>query len=402
MNNYFRKKGVSAVAVISFLALLLINTRLLAQSNTFAVNYNEATPKEIFTDVELKTAYRFLYDNYTKVDQGRVTLKKEKTNIQGLLNEIEKNTYLTFKKTGSNIAVSHTVSSRQRYGTISGKVVDEYGESLFGVVLNIQPGNEQTYTDATGDFSIDLPPGNYVINFTFYEGYEKKKMENVPVNSGENTTLNVVIKSKNISLDNVVITTTYEKSTSSTEGLLVQQKKAKQFSNGISAEQINKTPDSDVGATLKRITGVTTVGNKYVVVRSMGDRWNQAAMDGINLPSTSVYQNQFSFNLIPTSMVESVVASKTATPDMNASFAGGYVKVNTKDIPRKNFTTVSIGSAYNTRSTFNDQVSKQKGKYDFLGVDDGARDYPLGMDYIYHLDMNGNDELRQKICKSIG
>lgn len=82
-----------------------------------------------------------------------------------------------------------------------------------------------------------------------------------------------------------------------------------------------------MGATLKRVTGVTTIDNKYVVVRSMGERWNTAAMDGINLPSTEAYNQNFSFDIIPNSMVESVVISKTATPDMNASFAGGFVEV---------------------------------------------------------------------------
>lgn len=394
MNNYFKKKGVTIIAGTLFFMLSLISNSLHSQSNTFAVNYNEASPKEIFTDIELKTPYRFLYDSHTKVNKGAITLKKEKTNINGLLKEIEKKTRLTFQKTGSNIAVSQITPFREKPGIISGKVVGEFGESLFGVVIKIEPGNHQTYTDATGDFSIDLPPGNYVVNFSYYEGYEKKNLENVPVISGENTTLNIVLKNVDIALDDIVITATYKKSAASTEGLLVQQKKAIQFSNGISAEQIAQTPDGDVGATLKRITGVTTVDNKYVVVRSMGDRWNQAAMDGINLPSTSAYQNQFSFNLIPTSMVESIVVSKTATPDMNANFAGGYVEVKTKDIPRENFNSVSIGTGYNTRSTFNTQITKQQGKYDFFGFDEGTRDYPTGMDPIYHGDLNqeGNRE----------
>ena len=152
------------------------------------------------------------------------------------------------------------------------------------------------------------------------------------------------------------------------------------MSDGISAEQISKTPDSDVGGTLKRVTGITTIDNKYVVVRSMGERWNTAAMDGINLPSTEAYNQNFSFDIIPTAMVESVVVSKSATPDMNASFAGGYVEVRTKDIPNENFTTVTLGTSYNDQSAFKEFLTRKRGKYDYFGYDDGTRDFPKGLE----------------------
>ena len=135
----------------------------------------------------------------------------------------------------------------------------------------------------------------------------------------------------------------------------------------------------DVGATLKRITGVTTVNDKYVVVRSMGDRWNQAVMDGVNLPSTDPTEQQFSFDIIPTAMVESIVVSKNATPDMNANFAGGYVEIRTKAIPKNNFTSFSIGTSYNSISTFNERLTKKEGAYDYLGFDDGSKSYPSGL-----------------------
>ncbi|WP_449398561.1 hypothetical protein [Chryseobacterium wanjuense] len=111
----------------------------------------------------------------------------------------------------------------------------------------------------------------------------------------------------------------------------------------------------------------------------MGERWNTAAMDGINLPSTEAYNQNFSFDIIPTSMVESVVVSKTATPDMNASFAGGYVEVRTKDIPNENFTTVTLGTSYNDISTFKEFLTRKRGRYDYFGYDDGTRDFPMGL-----------------------
>ncbi len=76
----------------------------------------------------------------------------------------------------------------------------------------------------------------------------------------------MVLKDDAESLNEVVVTQTYQKATASTEGMLLQQKKAAQFSDGISAEQIARTPDKDVGSTLKRITGVTTIDDKYCLL----------------------------------------------------------------------------------------------------------------------------------------
>ncbi|MGA9637979.1 TonB-dependent receptor, partial [Flavobacterium sp.] len=76
---------------------------------------------------------------------------------------------------------------------------------------------------------------------------------------------------------------------------------------------------------------------------------------------------------------ESIVVSKNATPDMNANFAGGYVEIRTKAIPKNNFTSFSIGTSYNSISTFNERLTKKEGAYDYLGFDDGSKSYPSGL-----------------------
>lgn len=278
---------------------------------------------------------------------------------------------ISLKYNGSNAGVSGN-------GHLSGKIVNEVGEPVSGAVVSV--AGKTVVTDNNGDFSLDISSGEYTLTVKASK-YSSLRVEKLTIKGNETNTVSFAMKSASeneTSIKEVVITGTRKADTQA--GLLAQQKKAAQMSDGISAEQISKTPDSDVGATLKRITGVTTVDNKYVVVRSMGERWNTAAMDGINLPSTEAYNNNFSFDIIPTAMVESVVVSKTATPDMNASFAGGFVEVHTKDIPSKDFLTLSMGSSYNDISTFKEFLTRQRGKNDYWGYDDGTRDFPKGLE----------------------
>lgn len=381
MNNNF-SGHFKRVFWILFFGLLLSTNAIYAQTGTVSVDFKNASPKEIIENLESRTPYRFVYQSGIDLDSPRVTLKKDNVSIDEILKELQALTGLNFKRNENNIAINKKDTSKKKAeGKIIGTVLDSQGLPLPGADVKVMGTDKYAQSDSDGNYSIELPVGIYTLQVTFLS-YQTQNITGVAVNEDKATPLNMALKEEAQSLDEVVITLNYVQATESVEGMLLQQKKAAQFSDGISAEQIARTPDNNVGSTLKRITGVTTVAEKYVIVRSMGERWNQAVMDGINLPSTDPYQQSFSFDIIPTSMVESVVVSKTATPDMNANFAGGYIEVKTKSIPKENFTALSVGTGYNTRSTFKDQYTKDHGKYDYLGFDDGRRDYPAGLVHI--------------------
>lgn len=303
----------------------------------------------------------------TKGKTGEQVLKESLSTTNFTYKKVSEGSYVIIKKPAPIV--------KKKPGKITGKVVDNTSLSLPGATIRVIENGLSTISDIDGNYSLSLEPGTYTIEASFVS-FQTQKITAVQVTENSTTPLNIALKEDAQSLQEVVVTQTYRKATASVEGMLLQQKKAAQFSDGISAEQIARTPDRDVASSLKRITGVTTVGDKYVVVRSMGERWNQAVMDGIVLPSTDAYQQNFSFDIIPTSIVESIVVSKSATPDMYANFAGGYVEIQTKAIPKENFTSFSISTSYNSQSTFKERLTKQQGKYDYWGFDDGTRDFP--------------------------
>lgn len=376
MNDYFRQFPV-AIQIL-FFSIFFGWTNAYSQTGTVSVDFKNASPKEIFENLESRTPYRFIYQKDIDFSKPLITLKKDNVSIDDVLNELQALTNLNFRRNNTNIAVNKKVSTGKKLGNISGKVIDKNGLPLPGATVRIVETNNATVSDSDGNYEFNLELGVYSLEVSFVS-FQTQKITDIKLTGASNIVLNVVLNDDAESLDEVVVTQTFQKATASTEGMLLQQKRAAQFSDGISAAQIARTPDKDVGSTLKRITGVTTIDDKYVVVRSMGERWNQAVMDGVNLPSTDPSQNQFNFDIIPTAMVESIIVSKNATPDMNANFAGGYVEVKTKDIPRKNFMGFSIGTSYNSRATFEDRLTKQEGDNDYLGFDDGTRGYPSGL-----------------------
>jgi len=115
-----------------------------------------------------------------------------------------------------------------------------------------------------------------------------------------------------------------------------------------------------------------------VVVRGLNDRYNACFLNGSPLPSSEPDRKAFSFDIFPSNMIDNLVISKTATPDLPADFAGGVIQINTKNIPDKNFQTISVGSGYNTITTNKNQLYYNGGKTDWIGVDDGTRALPDG------------------------
>lgn len=334
---------------------------------------------EVLEEFAGKTGMRLAYSKIDIKELKVKGVKCENSSINNCLKDITSGLPVVYRLHGDLISIKYERSNMSvpGNGRISGKIVDEVGNPVVGAEVDI--AGKTMVTDNNGDFSADLPSGIY--NLTVKASrYNTLRVEKLSIVTKETNTVSFALNrasDKITDIKEVVVTATRKADTQA--GLLAQQKKAAQMSDGISAEQIAKTPDNDVGGTLKRVTGITTIDNKYVVVRSMGERWNTAAMDGINLPSTEAYNQNFSFDIIPTAMVESVVVSKSATPDMNANFAGGYVEVKTKDIPNENFTTVSMGTSYNDQSAFKEFLTRKRGKYDYFGYDDGTRDFPKGL-----------------------
>jgi TonB-dependent receptor len=121
-----------------------------------------------------------------------------------------------------------------------------------------------------------------------------------------------------------------------------------------------------VAQVLKRVAGVTVQDNKYVTVRGMSERYNNVQLNGSSLPSTEPNRRNFSFDIIPSNLIENVTVNKTFTPDLPGEFTGGLVQVNTLSIPNEKFFNISVGTGGNTESTGRDFKTNKRFGADYL------------------------------------
>ncbi|MBC9914302.1 TonB-dependent receptor [Chitinophaga varians] len=373
---------------ITTIALFILMMPLPASSQQsdnqqISLQMSNRSIKEALAEIQKRSNVKFVYgDDINKYAAVKVSVNANNITVKNAIEQVLRNTNLRYTRRNDHImidekpAASAPVPQKEqdkRPGRITGKIISDRGEALIGASIRIAGGNLATQSSTDGSYTLTVAPGNYTLEIS-YISFQTQRITGVVVNENSNTPLTVAMKAKTNTLDQVVITSGYKKA--SVSGLLTKQKNAVELSDGISAEQISRSPDNNAADALARVTGLTTIDKKYVVVRGMGERWNETAIDGITQPSTEPVRKSFSFDLIPASMIDNIVVSKTPTPDMNANFTGGYVQVNTKDIPDQNFFTVSLGTSYNDLSTFKEQLGRKSGKYDYLGFDDGRRALP--------------------------
>jgi len=363
-----------------------------------SVNFNNARLGDVLNELEKQSGFSFTYP--TKMGTiSPVKLQVKHYSLKQILQILTQNQHLKFTRVNQMISVS-VLPAQPSPGKIIGKVLDEKGMALPGATIKVIETGQHSQSNVDGTYQFALAPGNYTLEVSFIS-YQTKRITSIMVREGKSTLLDIALQPANTKLNEVVVTASYKKA--SVEGLLARQKNASEISNGISSEQIARTPDKNIGESLKRISGVSTVDNKFVLVRGLGERYNNALLDGTLLPSVDPQARNFSFDLIPSSLVDNVVVSKTVTPDMNASFGGGLIQINTKDIPAENFFSFTAGTAYNDQSTGKDFLSHQRGKYDYLGFDDGKRKFPDNLVNTDRLvapnrDMS-DDEFQQAIDK---
>lgn len=261
-------------------------------------------------------------------------------------------------------------------GIISGIVIDESnGTTLPGVNITVKGLKKSISSDSEGKFIFrNIPVGIYEIDVSSI-GYQSKVVTEINVIVNETTDINITLFPQKNVLDEVVITRTRAKS-ETVKSLLIAQKNSANVSDGISAETIKRTPDKNTSDVLKRISGASIQDNRFVIIRGLNDRYNAAFLNGAPLPSSEPDRKAFSFDIFPSNMLDNLVITKTATPDLPGDFAGGVVQINTKSVPDKDFQTITVGTGYNTITTGRNQRTYKGSATDWLGFDNGTRDLP--------------------------
>ncbi|WP_082893745.1 TonB-dependent receptor [Rufibacter ruber] len=260
-------------------------------------------------------------------------------------------------------------------GTLAGKVKDKKtGEPIIGAVVFITGTGTAANTDIDGSFNLKTQPGMYKITVS-YVSYKQATYENIKVEPGKTTTVDFEIEeTASTSLNAVTIVGTRQ--TNTDIALINELKQSEVVVSGVSGEQIAKSLDRDAAETVKRIPGVTIMNDRYIVIRGMNERYNTVMLNDALTPSTEPDSRAFSFDVLPTSVIDRILIYKNGSPELPGDFGGGVIKVYTKNFADENTTSIGISASYRGNTTFGNFLSAPGSNTDFLGFDNGDRALP--------------------------
>ena len=163
-------------------------------------------------------------------------------------------------------------------------------------------------------------------------------------------------------IEEVVATGTY-----TADSVTTQERDASGVLDSIGAEEFSRYGDSDAASALKRVTGVSIAGGKYVVVRGLNERHSSIMLNGASLPSPDPSRRVVPLDIFPSTLLSGIDVQKNFTPDVFADSTGGTVKLSTKKFPQEFEGKISGSLGYITDLTGEQRDLQQSEGTDFLG-----------------------------------
>lgn len=208
------RKGYKAYYCLLFVFFTFVQfQQVIAQTQPTTTEFitihvkNERIGK-VFNEISSQTGLNFLYtEKVLKDPKNIVSLSFTKTPIQTVLDEMSRQTKLSFVRDGKTISVSSLAIGTNRLSSlpkdverkrIKGVITDEKGESIIGATVTLKGTTIGTTTDIDGNFSLDAGRNDILrVSFIGYANWEAKV--------GNQDIFNIRLKEDSQMLDDVVV-----------------------------------------------------------------------------------------------------------------------------------------------------------------------------------------------------
>ncbi|MCD4779435.1 MAG: carboxypeptidase regulatory-like domain-containing protein [Candidatus Omnitrophica bacterium] len=280
-------------------------------------------------------------------------------------------------------------ASAQQVGLIRGIVYDvDFDAPLPAAEITIVEKGLKTIATDEGNFSFkDVAPGDYTLIFS-KDGYTRLVETEVKVLPGEMTEVDASLSGAFTEMEEFFVRELIIGGATEA-GLLQLRIESPALLDSISSELMSQAGAGDAASALRLVSGATVQDGKFAVIRGLPDRYVNAQMNTVRLPSADPDKRAVQLDQFPSGVIESIQVSKTFTPDQQGDASGGAVNVVLKGLPEEKIYKVKVGSSYN--SQYSDQerfLSYEGGGVDFWGNDDGDRDIPDNGNFYNPQDIN--------------
>lgn len=258
---------------------------------------------------------------------------------------------------------------------VTGRVVDsQTGEALIEATVKVVSGGKKSVlTDVDGNYKLKLPPGVYSLRI-YNELYEARRVDNVTVEQGKATRLDVELSNEAKVVQEVVVEAKVDKRNET--ALLQERKKAAVVTDAVGAQEMARTPDSSASDAVKRVVSATVVDGRYVFLRGLGGRYAQTLLNGTLLPSPEPDEPSVPLDLFPVALISNLSVAKTYSPELPATFGGGSLTLDTPAYPSAFELKARASFSGDTVNTFRARPAADLSGAETFGLSDGSRALP--------------------------
>jgi TonB-dependent receptor len=219
-------------------------------------------------------------------------------------------------------------------GLLRLRVVDEQNLNLPGANIKLKSSGVRGVTDVNGVAILSgLAIGPETIEIT-YIGYAVTSKD-LSIAAGPQELI-ISMMPKGSSMKSIVVMGDRLRGQARA---LNQQKTAGNIGNIISADQVGRFPDQNIGEALRRVPGIAMQNDqgeaRDIIIRGLAPQLNAVTLNGNRIPSAEGDNRRIQMDLIPADMIQTMEVSKTLTPDMDADAIGGSVNLVTRSAPNK-------------------------------------------------------------------
>ena len=206
-NLLMQKSLMKILLIMKFTVFLLVvftmhlSASVYSQQTKLRVDFNQATIKDVIDEIEKQTDLTFFFSGDVLNINQTITLKSKSMSIDEILNLVSEQTGLSLTVVRDQILVkniNHSIESVDQQSVVSGKVTDSNGQPLPGVAVVVKGTTQGTVTNNDGQYVLSDVSVDAILQFSFVG----MKLREVAI-AGKKE-LNVIMIEEAIGLEEVV------------------------------------------------------------------------------------------------------------------------------------------------------------------------------------------------------
>lgn len=191
--------------VFFFLCLSMftaVATETYSQSTKLSVSLNDVSIGDVLRNIEDQSEFRFFYTDKVSTEK-KISVDFRKTTINEVLDELFKDTNISYRVVGRQIALFKNGSNPEflqsgQSHEIKGKVTNTAGDPIPGATIAIKGTTVGTITDVNGNFILPKVSDGSILIFTFVG------MKSQEIKPDGKSAISVKLEEETIGIDEVV------------------------------------------------------------------------------------------------------------------------------------------------------------------------------------------------------